>query len=58
VIPLNGQLSEKIKRQELDAEQYLQEEGVEKMSDSALSLFFAGETTIDEIYPILMNDVY
>jgi type IV pilus assembly protein PilB len=58
VIPLDGSLSDKIKRQELDAEQYLRETGIEKMSDSALRLFIAGETTIDEIYPILMNDAW
>lgn len=58
VIPLDGPLGDKIKKQELDVEQYLQEAGIEKMSDSALKLFIAGETTIDEIYPILMNDAY
>lgn len=58
VIPLDGELGNRIKKQELDAEQYLKEAGIEKMSDTALQLFLAGETTLDEIYPILMNDAY
>jgi len=58
VIPLDGQLGDKIKKQELDEEHSLIEAGIEKMSASAMNLFIAGETTIDEIYPILMNDAY
>ena len=58
VISIDGKLVDKIKKQEFDVDQYLNEAGIEKMSDSALNLFISGETTIDEIYPILMNDAY
>ena len=55
VIPINERLMEKIKNQEFDVEQYLKEKRITSLQDSAFNLFKNGETTIEEIYPLLMN---
>jgi len=57
VIPINYYLSEKIKSRELDIRQYMKENNIKSLSDSAFELFKNGQTTIKEIYPILINNI-
>lgn len=55
IIPIDHDFSEKIKMAELDVKEILQKKGIKQLSESAFELFESGQTSIDEIYPILMN---
>ncbi|WP_452223480.1 GspE/PulE family protein [Lacinutrix chionoecetis] len=54
VIPVNKELSNKIKTDAHNIEQN-RIESIEKLSDKAYKLFAAGETSLEEVYAILIN---
>ena len=56
VIPIDAGLSEKIKRQEFDVSADLKERGVKSLAENAFTLFKNGETSLEEVYPLLFND--
>jgi general secretion pathway protein E/type IV pilus assembly protein PilB len=58
VIPVDSLIIDKIRKNEQDVSNILVEKRIEKISDTALNLFLQGETTLEEIYPILLNDEY
>lgn len=53
VIPIDGVLAEKIKKNEINVDAELKERGIQKLSFNAFELFAQGLTSIDEIYPML-----
>jgi general secretion pathway protein E/type IV pilus assembly protein PilB len=55
VIPIDYELSHSIKINQFEVSDELQTKEIETLSQAALRLFLNGETTIEEIYPILMN---
>jgi len=55
IIPIQGELTEKIKNEELQVEELLEEKGVVSLSDRALELWKNGTTTLEEIYAFLVN---
>lgn len=55
VIPIDYELSENIKNMQYDIVNLLQNKGISHLADSAFELFAKGVTTIEEIYPILIN---
>lgn len=55
VIPIDYDLSNAIKTDQLDISTTLADKHIETLSKAAMNLLLAGETTIEEIYPILMN---
>lgn len=55
VIPLDMELSECIKKGLYDVKAYLNERGVRTLAENAFDLFAQGETSLEEIYPLLFN---
>lgn len=55
VIPIDFELSHAIKTNTFDVSSLLAEKKMESLSQAAINLFVEGSTTIEEIYPILMN---
>jgi type IV pilus assembly protein PilB len=55
VIPVDAELSEMIKNNRHDVADALKERGVKTLAENAFELFEKGETSIDEIYPLLLN---
>lgn len=58
VIPIEREVAIKIKEGDLNVQPLLAESGIQKMADTAFGLFKQGLTTMDEIYPILLNDEF
>ncbi|MFO0355309.1 MAG: GspE/PulE family protein [Sphingobacteriaceae bacterium] len=56
VIHITKELSEEIKNNATSVDDYLKKNNIDKLSDNALKLFKVGETTLEEIYPYLIND--
>ena len=56
VIPINRTLATRIKSNVQDISTEMKEMELSSLSDNALHLFKNGETSIEEIYPILLND--
>ncbi|MBK7310370.1 MAG: type II/IV secretion system protein [Sphingobacteriaceae bacterium] len=56
VINITTELSEKIKNSTTSIDDYLKENKIDKLSQNALKLFEEGETTLEEIYPYLINE--
>jgi type II secretory ATPase GspE/PulE/Tfp pilus assembly ATPase PilB-like protein len=56
VIHITKELSEEIKNNATSVDDYLKKNNIDKLSDNALKLFMVGETTLEEIYPYLIND--
>lgn len=56
VIPIDHQLADNIKNNTFTVQQYLQEQGIKRLSSTAFELLAEGETSIDEIYSLLMNE--
>ena len=54
VIPINQELAIKIKTDAQNLEQN-RIENIEKLSDKAYKLFASGETSLEEVYAILIN---
>lgn len=55
VIPIDEDLAELIKATEYNVGKLLQEKGIKSLSENAFELLEAGETSIDEIYSLLIN---
>ena len=55
VIPVDTELSEAIKDKRFDVSSELQERNIKQLSENAFELFEKGETTLEEIYPMLVN---
>ena len=55
VIPVDYELSEHIKHSDLNVTKQIQDKGIKMLADSAMEEFLKGNTSIDEIYPILIN---
>lgn len=53
VIPIDAELGESIRQSKNDISAYMQHQGIVSLRESALKLFTAGETSIDEILPLL-----
>jgi len=57
VIPVDAEIEEHIKKKDFDIKDILHKKGIVSMADQAFYLVEHGETTIEEIYPILLNSV-
>ncbi len=55
VIPIDDRLSEAIRTSQADVSDLLRERGITTLRESALALFWAGETSLEEVLP-LMNE--
>lgn len=55
-IPVDKELSERIKNSETNIEDYIKENNIEKLKDIAFELFLKGETSLEEVYAILMSE--
>ncbi|MCC6459493.1 MAG: type II/IV secretion system protein [Saprospiraceae bacterium] len=55
VIPMDDTLSTMIKEIKLDARQVLREKGIVSLPENAFSLLATGQTSLREVYPILMT---
>jgi type IV pilus assembly protein PilB len=55
VVPIDKELSDKIKLQAQDIETELKERGIRTLADNAFELFEQGQTSIEEIYALLMQ---
>jgi len=57
VIRIDHYLAEAIRKKDLNVEEYLKKQGVTTLKDSALSLLKQGQTSLEEILPIINNAV-
>lgn len=55
VIPMDTALADLIKSAESNITDCLREKGIHSLSENAFELFAGGETSLEEIYPLLMN---
>lgn len=55
VILLDRELSNLVKSAEMNVESILNDKGIGSLSANAFDLFAGGETTIEEVYPLLKN---
>ncbi|MNT58935.1 putative type II secretion system protein E [compost metagenome] len=55
IIPMDQGLVEEIKKGNMRVDEQLKERNIKTLGENAFELFAAGETTIDEIYPLLFN---
>lgn len=53
VIPIDEELSDLIKNQQLNVQQHLKQKGLKSLADQAFELFAAGKTSASEVLPIL-----
>lgn len=56
VIPIDFELADNIKNNTFSIELLLKERGIKSLRDNAYELFEQGLTSVDEIYPILLNN--
>ena len=55
VIPIDTELSEAIKANEYRVGELLRERNIKTLAENAFTLFAAGDTSLEEIYPLLFN---
>jgi len=55
VIAMDRDLAALVKASEMNAEVMLKEKGIKSLAENAFALFAGGETSLEEIYPLLMN---
>jgi general secretion pathway protein E/type IV pilus assembly protein PilB len=55
VIPLDQELAAEIKQGNLYIDPLLKERKINTLTENAFSLFASGETSIEEVYPLLFN---
>lgn len=55
VIPIDFELAESIRKGVSDASGQLKQHDIRLLSENAFELFESGDTTIEEIYPLLLN---
>jgi len=56
VIPINNELSLKIKENNSDINDYLKLQRIITLKERAISLLYDGITSVEEVYPILLNN--
>lgn len=56
VITLDNELAENIKNNNMNVSSLLKERKIKNLSDNAFELFEKGQTSIEEVYPILLNN--
>ena len=56
VIPIDYELSECIKNEQFNIREELKTKGINQLMDNAFELFEKGETSIDEVYSMLMSN--
>ena len=56
VIPIDVDLSKQIKENNYEVSQLLESKKISRLMDNAFQLFHTGETTIEEVYSILMSN--
>lgn len=56
VIPLDLELTQEIKKNNLSISALLEERGIKTLGENAFALFADGQTTIEEIYPLLFTN--
>lgn len=56
VIPIDNHLADCIKNNTFTIFDYLKENNIKTLADSAFELLHTGQTSIDEVYSLLMND--
>ena len=56
VIPIDYELAENIKSNNFAIDELLKQRDIKTLRDNAFALFENGQTSIDEIYPILLNN--
>ena len=56
VIPLDQELIQEIKQNNLNVNPLLKERGIKTLGENAFALFASGDTTIEEIYPLLFSN--
>ena len=54
VIPLDADLAQEIKKGNMEITMLLKERGIKTLAENAFQLFAEGETTLEEIYPLLL----
>lgn len=54
VIPLDADLAQEIKKGNMEIAMLLKERGIKTLAENAFQLFTEGETTLEEIYPLLL----
>lgn len=55
IIPMDNQLGQKIKKNELDLEDYIAKRKYSRLSDQALDLVKTGSTSMEEVYSIIVE---
>jgi type IV pilus assembly protein PilB len=55
VLPIDNELAMLIKAGEMNAESALKAKGIKSLAQNAFDMFAAGETSLEEIYPLLLN---
>ncbi len=53
IIPVNQEIAEHIKKQDIDAHDLYKKYNIKKLSDIALEEYINGNTSLEEVYPIL-----
>jgi len=56
VINITKELAEQIKNNATSIDEYLKTNKISKLSENALALFIEGQTSLEEIYPFLINE--
>ena len=56
VIPIDAELAHDIKNNIFNVDEYLKSIGIKSLKENAFEWFALGETSLDEIYPILLNN--
>jgi hypothetical protein len=56
VINITRELTEEIKHNATDIDAYCKLNKISKLAENALGVFAAGETSLEEIYPYLINE--
>lgn len=56
VIPIDYELSDAIKNEKFNVREELKEKGINQLMDNAFELFEKGDTSIDEVYAMLMSN--
>jgi general secretion pathway protein E/type IV pilus assembly protein PilB len=56
IVPIDTELAEKIKSNIYDINKLKEERNILSLADTAYNEFILGNTTLEEIYPILLNN--
>lgn len=56
IIPIDSQLKESIRHEAFNVKDYLQEKNIMNLSEVAFKLFKEGQTSLEEVYPILSTN--